>query len=311
MSDKSEIKKMPEGMSSEELDQLTTGEEPEKVEDEDLTQEALDATGDDNSSSAEETGQAESAETEESTESEKSDEKSDDDVDPKDAVIGDFRRKFRDQEIENAKLQARLEERTAMQTQTATAEPEKSPLELAEAAYKEENGDLEGFAMDGELYRKQRAFDDAQAAATAATTSTTQVNNTAMQAENELQETDFSAEKMGKGLDLRTVASIGKQYLTNGDKVDLADIMNSRGEKAALREVYKMSLRRIAEAGNEDTKLITNAIKVHNGKKSQAKPNKKKLDIDALTTEGEDTNKGEAESKPVTHSQRLADFITN
>jgi len=299
--DKTEI---TEGMSSEELDALTTGEDAEDVKDNKLAQEALDAT-EEGPSPAEESVDSE-GETKPKEAGEESAEKEKPDVDPKDAVIGDFRRKLREQELETARLQGEIEARKSIHTTTTTEEPQKSPLEIAEAAYIEENGDLEGFAMTGELYRKQRAFDEKQLASKAAAEKQQQVNVALNQAAESLQEGDLSSGKMGKGLDLQSVANIGDKYLTKGDKIDLMDIQASRGMTAALKEAYKMMIHRTLNAGGEDAKLLQGAINAKS--KSQTKPKKQgPTDIDTLTTEGDDIHMGEAETE--THSKRLTDFI--
>ena len=285
--DKSEITEMPEGMTSEELDNLTTGEETESPED--LAQAALDATQED-SRPAEESVEDETPE-EKGTVAEKPE------VDPKDAVIGDFRRKLRDEELKTAKLEGEIEARKSIQVKPE--EVVKSPLDLAEAAWLEEHDDLDDFTMDGVLYRRQRAFDEEQAEKKAGTTEQTKIDNAAIQAEEDLLAGELSEAQRGQGLDLRTVAGIGTQYLTKGDKLDIADIVQSRGSKAGLKEAYNRMVQRTLAAKNEDSKLLENAIS-----KTRTKP-KKQTDIDALTIEGE--VKGEAETD--TPNARMIDFI--
>ena len=289
--EKSEITKLPKGTTSEELDAWTTGEETESPED--LAQAALDATEED-SQPAEESVEDETPEGTE-TVAEKPE------VDPKDAVIGDFRRKLRDEELKTARLEGEIEARKSIQAKPEEAV--KSPLELAEAAWleDEEHDDLVDFTMNGDLYRRQRAFDDEQAAKKAGTTERTKSDNAATQAEEDLLAGELSEQKRGKGLDLRTIAGIGTQYLTKGDRLDIADIVQSRGSKAGLKEAYNRMVERTLAAKNEDSRLLQNAIS-----KTRTKP-KKQTDIDALTTEGE--NKGETESE--THNTRLANFVCN
>ncbi len=313
--DKTEITELPEGMSSEELDRFTTGEEIEQT-DETLAQEALDATATDTETESSDTPAEESAadktaaeddksEQEKTTESELSE--TDQQLRAKDSKIASMKHENRDLAIEKARLEGQLEARESIATKAEA--PEKSPLEIAEAAYIEEKGDLEGFAMNGDLYRQQRAFDKAADEKTATTDSQQQGSNTAIQAENELQEGDLSSEKMGQGLDLKTVEGIGNQYLTRGDRLDVLDMVKTHGSKPALKEAYKIMIRRTLAAGNEDSKLLQNAINIK-GKiksKSQPKPKKEPINIDALTTEGEDGITGEAEAE--THSSRLANFI--
>ena len=314
--EKSEITNLPEGMSSEELDNFTTGEDAEQTGDSELAQEALDATELEESSPAEESVETDD-ETKPAEEKTSEPEEKKPDVDPKDAVIGGMRREAREAkerahaaELKSARLEGELEARKSVQAKTETP-VEKSPLEIAEAAYIEENGDLEGFAMNGELYRKQRAFDKTADEKVATTDKHQQVNASAIQAETDLQEGDLSTGKMGQGLDLQTVAGIGTAYLTKGDRLDIADMVQTRGSKTALKEAYRIMVRRTLAADNEDSKLLQNAINTSKKKvtKTQTKPNKEqgKPDIDALTTEGEDADTGEAETD--THSNRLTNFI--
>ena len=315
--DKSEIKRLPEGVSSAELDELTTDEtvEPdakigtgntEKSEAE-LAQEALDAT--EEPSPAEESVEDEPKVEEEEPVAEKESEKEKPEADPKDAVIGDFRRKLRDSELEAATLKGKLEAQTE---KAKDEEPPKSPLEIAEAAYIQADidaggeGSLDGFAMTGDLYRKQRAFDDAQAESKTTTEKQKQVNVALTQAAESLQEGDLSVEKAGKGLDLKTIADMGDPLLTRGDEVDLLDIQASRGHTAAVKAAYKIMLRRILSAGGEDAKALKVAINAKSKSQTKPKQPKQKTDIDALTTEGEE-EPGEAETD--THSKRLVDFI--
>lgn len=301
---KSEIAKLPEGMSSEEIDKLTT--EEETPDDTELAQEAAaEAEPSPAEESVEDETPAEEAEEEKPKEKPKEEPK----PDPKDAVIGDFRRKYRDEQIKAARLEGELQARKEMTTKAES--PEKSPLEIAEAAYIAENDTLDGFAMDGALYREQKAFDDKQTAKKTATDRQTQTDGVALQAEAELQQGELSTAKMGDGLDLKTVAALGTQYLTKGDRLDIADMIQTRGSKAALTEAYNIMKRRILASGTEDAKLLQNAIDLKGKSKSQTKPKKtkEKLDIDKLTTEGEEDveEKGEAETE--TQSKRLTDFV--
>ncbi len=312
---KSEITNLPEGMSSEELDKLTTGEDVEQVEDTELAQEALDAT-DEKSSPAEESVDTDETDTEEKTSEEEDKSKTEADtkvkVDPKDAVIGEKRRENRELALENARLEGQLEARKELQTTKDETSVPKSPLEIAEAAWlaDPDNVDsLDGFAMNGDLYRKQRTFDKEQDAKETAIRDKKQSDNTLNQAVETLQTGDLSVAKTGQGLDLQSVSAIGEKHLTKGDMVDIKDIAESRGKTAAIKEAYKIMVRRTIAAGGEDAKLIKNAINTKSKSKSQTKPEKtkEKLDIDALTTEGDDTDTGEAETD--TQSQRLANFV--
>jgi hypothetical protein len=312
VSDKDKIMEMPEGKSSEEIDAIMMegeeGEEEFKA-DQNLAQEALEATEAESpaeKSVEDEKAEEETPEAKEEVVVEESSEKLSEEqqqLRAKDSKIASMKHQTRDLELENAKLQGELQARKELQTQTVTESP-KSPLELAEAAYIKEFGELpeEGLPMSSDLYRKQKAFDDEQAAKTASTDNQQRVSNAGIQAESELQTGELSAEQMGQGLDLQTVAGIGTQYLTKGDRVDIADIVQARGSKAGLKEAYNIMVRRTLAAGNEDSKLLQNAIAIKAKGKTvtQKKTLKTEKDVDELTTEGE------AESEEI--NPRLAGF---
>lgn len=303
--EKSEIQEMPEGMSSEKVDALIMeGEEvdevnqPEEVEEKtDLAKEALkEAT--EESSPAEE-----SVETEEKPKAEEEAEQKPE-VDPKDAVIGDFRRKNRDLELDKARLEGELKARAEIQA--PVAEETKSPLEIAEAAYIEENGDLEGFSVSSTVLREELAFRDEKSASEAAVSSKKGSDSDLQRVSEELQEEEFSPEKVGEGLDLQSITNVGEKHLTEGDLVDIGNIANRKGLKTAMKVYYHKIVERTLASGGEDAKLLQAAINARKKGKSQKEPEKEKTDIDALITEGEE-NTGEAENE--THSKRLTDFV--
>jgi len=294
--EKSEIAAMPEGMSSEELDALTTGEEVEKPE-----VIAQEATTEEKPSLAEESVEKkDEKEVEEVKETvEKKAEEVEEKVDPKDAVIGDFRRRNRDLELEKARLEGELATRKSLQ---ATDEKPKSPLEIAEADYLAQNGTLEGFAMNGELYRQQRNFDDKQAVEKTAKTQEEQAIFTMNKEVDSLQSGDLSPAKVGDGLDFKSVIALGKGYLDKADIMKIEITSHREGIPASVRKTYELCKQAVLAANNEDTKLLQNAIS-----KSQTKPKKETTDIDALTTEDEDKIKGEAEND--TPNQRIINFL--
>lgn len=304
MSTKSEIEEMPKGLSSEELDAMTTDESVDDNTDlgsekaKNLAEEALDAT---ESPPAEEPAEEKEEPAKESTEEIEpeltEDEKQ---LKAKDSKIASLKHEKQEIAIEKAKLEGRLEAQAEMRQKVE--EPEKSPLEIAEEAYIKEFGELPegGLPMTGKLYREQATFDSKQTAAKTAVKTKEQTDSALVQAAETLQEGDFSAEKKGKGLDWKSVAKIGDKYLTAGDELDLQNIQNKRGNAAVLKEAYKIMVRRILIANNEDSEALKAAIT-----KSQTKPKKKKTDIDALITEGEE--KGEAETE--THNTKIVDFI--
>ena len=272
-----------EGMSSEELDALTLGEE-------------------DVSKDAEAEAEAKAA-----LEAEEALKETEEDADPKDAVIGEFRRKARDLEIEKARLEGELEARKTLQTETQKeVAPEKSPLEIAEAAYIEENGDLDGFAMTGGLYREQQAFDRAADQKEREVAESGKVKSTMELTAANLQEGDLSPEKAGEGLDLKSMCSMGDKYLTRGDNLDLADIQAKRGTAVALKEAYSIMKRRILLSGTEDAAALQKAIDAKS-KTPVVKKKNKETDIDALIT-GEDGDLDEVDDD-APRVDRLTNFI--
>lgn len=295
--EKTEITSMQDGMSSEDIDALTTGEEQEKPEV--LAQEATEQE----SPPAEESVKDETKpkETEETPVEEPEPELSETEqqLRAKDSKIASMKHQNRELEIERARLEGELEARKSLQT---PEEKPKSPLEIAEAAYLEINGTLEGFSMDGELYRKQRAFDDEQEAKQTAATEQEKKKTAMDRAVKSLQADELSVEKMGAGLDFNSVVGLGQHYLDKADMMKIEIVTNRDGVDAGVRKAYELCKAAILAANNSDSRLLQNAIE----SKSQPKP-KKQTDIDALTTEGEDADTGEAEED--THSQRLTDFI--
>jgi hypothetical protein len=275
-----------EGMSSEELDALTTGEVVENEDDPKLAKEALEAIGED-------PDETEVAETEDEKAAREAAEAEALQADPKDAVIGQFRREKRDLELENAKLQGELEARKSLQTDQT--QKVKSPLELAEDAYTEEYGSLDGFAMSGELYRQQEAWKDKQ---TAQKTTETQESSAMQEVNREkavLQNGDLSPEKAGAGLDFKSVIDNGQDYLDEADVLKVKLVKQKLGTNAGLRKAYDLCKQALIDNGQLKAKT-----------KPQPKPNSE-TDIDALTTEDDDAITGEAEDLP--HSERIANFI--
>lgn len=102
-------------------------------------------------------------------------------------------------------------------------------------------------------------------------------NQDALEAERELA-AELSEEKLGVGLDLKTVTTIGNLYLTAGDKVDIARAIQTKGAKAGLKLAYEQSKYRILASGTQDAALLKAAIEAQN---SQTKPIKEKTPTQA------------------------------
>jgi hypothetical protein len=285
--DKTEIEEMPEGKTSEEIDAIIMeDEEEEKPEnsDESIAKEVLDEIDDDtdDDSPAEE---PESSETEEAEEEEP-------EVDPKDAVIGDFRRRLRDKELEAARLQGQLEARKEFQA--TKTEPEKSPLQIA---MEEEGVDHpDDLAKPFSVLMEQQKWEKERDAALATTQAAESSKAAASRALSEAMAGDFSAEKLGAGLDFDSVTAMGDKYLDEADLMKIDIIGQKHGVNAAIKKTYDLCKDAILNANNQDSKTLQAFIDWKG--KSQPKP-KKKLktseDVDDLTTEDDD--KGEADDK--------------
>lgn len=227
-----------QGMSSEELDKLTTGEEeqtppveeetppaeepeekpPEEKppEDENLAKEALEAT-------------------EES------------EVDPKDAVIGGFRRDLRASELEAARLRGQLE---AQQTRPK----EKSPIELAA----EERGvSVDEVDINGKLYKEQQAWERSQAES-----QVQQKQFDDYRSGSEAALLTMTDETLGEGLGLESIARIGDHLLTDQDRQKIFSAGKNCGSV-----LYKTLKERILEAGGANAQELQKRLKP-----TQAKP---------------------------------------
>lgn len=310
MTEKSEITKLPEGKSSEEIDAWTT-EEEEQAEDTELAKEALDAT--EEPSPAEETVEVE-------TEAEKAAKEAVEEavVKPpeelseeqqqlraKDSKIASLKKTNREIELEKARLEGKLEAQKELQTKTEEAP--KSPIEIAEADYIAQYGSLPegGLPMTGALYRAQKAFDDEQSASKIAADKEERSSDAMNKSIASMQSDELSVEKAGDGLDFKSVVGIGQHYLDKADLLKISIVSSKDGIDAAVRKTYELCKDAILAANNADSKLLQSAIDAKG--KTQTEPTKETTNIDALTTEDEETETGEPE--PETLSIRLANFI--
>ncbi len=280
----------------------------EEVNDDDLAQDALDATEEESTEKESKEDEKEVEETEESAEEQTKEESEEEaeKVDPKDAVIGEFRRKLRDKELENARLEGELAVRKEINA--PVAEVAKSPMELAEEAYIEEYGSIpaEGMPMTSKLYNEQRAFDAKQSESSAVQTAP--VHSTEAEiAQNHLINGEFSEEKMGKGRDFESIISVGDKYLSEGDILDLKNHTAKHGKLSGYRQAYKAVSRRMEEAGDlpvEPTKKVKKVAK----KAQKPVNNNNEDDVDRLLTQEDDTYTADSDSSD---SKRLSSFITS
>ncbi len=299
---KDEIMDLPEGKSSEELDAIMMqdeeGEEEFKA-DENLAEEALKATEESPAEKLDKGVEEKSKEKTEEKEEELSEEQQQ--LRAKDSKIASMKHTNRELEIENAKMQGRIE----AQKETTT-EKVKSPLELAmEAEGVDDPDDLEKpFAV----MRKQQAWEKEQEGIKTASDQATKAANAMDTEVKSLQTGDLSPEQAGDGLDFKTVIGLGQSYLDKADLLKIELTRDNQGVAAATRKAYDLCKEAVLAANNSDSKLLQNAINAKSKTVTQKeKTLKTEKDIDDLTTEGDE--QGETESKE-TFSNRLFNFIT-
>lgn len=280
------------------MEDETTTEHPYiEKDDDDLAQDALDATEEE---STEESTEDET--TEEGTTEDEEEQTEEGKVDPKDAKIGEFRRKNRDLELDNAKLQGQLEARKELQ-KAEVEEVVKSPMEIAEEAYIKEYDELpaEGIPMTTKLYNEQRKFDadqDAKAVPAKPSGGNTQLEV----AIDHFQQGEFSEEKAGKGRDFETVLNAAEPLFTNGEILDLKEYTAKNGTVAGLRKSYKVGVKKLEAAGH------FKAAKPKGPKPKAQKPKLNSNAVDDLMSEEDDTYSADSESGDV---GRLASFLAD
>lgn len=242
-----------EGMSSEEIDKLTTEEEetppveeeaPPVEEPDEKTPETPDEEAPAEEKPDEETPPEEPEKPEETPE-----------VDPKDAVIGDFRRKLRTSEIETARLQGQLQAQQA-------GPPEKSPLELAAI---EQEKPLDEVIIDGKLYKEQVAWEQKQA-----TARTQQQAAQDYQSGSEAASLAMTDEILGEGLGVEALGKLGEHLLTDTDHREI--FMAGKNCGTVL---YKALKKRILEAGGVAAQELQKRLKPTTKPKEEPKPKPK------------------------------------
>lgn len=144
-------------------------------------------------------------------------------VDPKDAVIGGFRRDLRDQRADNQSLRQRLDDQDQVIADLKqTKEPvEKSPIDKLAAEDPLATPDVGTLAAQSQWEARQRATErkTADEAATKETTARTQQErNKAIAAGQLVTAETFSVEKVGQGVDFESVVTAGEKYLTEHEK---------------------------------------------------------------------------------------------
>jgi hypothetical protein len=253
-------------LTSEQIDALMTGETEDSQTEKETEQQEIQETETVVDEKTETVETAETAETAEKTE--QTEEVTDVDlalevldateqetkVDPKDAVIGDFRRQLREKEQQLRELQS--------QRETTQAQAQMSPLELAAA---KQECSVDEVVIDGKLYREQQAFERQQEQRAAQ-----QQELQVFEESSRLAYATMTDAVMGKGLGLDSLAQMGGHLLTDGDKMDIIKAGKNCGNEIHDRLKY-----RILQAGGTSADILranlANARRTH----TKAKPEKK------------------------------------
>ena len=240
-----------QGMSSEELDKLTTEEAEETPP---VEEESPPAEKPDEETLPKEKPDDEIPPKDKDLAKEALEATEEPEVDPKDAVIGDFRRKLRASELQTAQLQGRMEAQQAKP-------PEPSPLELAA---KEQECSVDDVDINGKLYKAQQAWEKNQAGNQAR-----QQQLDDYQAGSEAAALAMTDENLGEGLGVETLAKIGEHLLTVQDQEEIF----LAGKKCGT-VLYKKLKERIIEAGGTVAQELQKRLKP-----TQAKPKKGDGDV--------------------------------
>lgn len=213
-------------------------------------------------------------------------------ADPKDAVIGDFRRNLRDSRADNDALRAQVADqgRAIEELRKPQEVVPKSPIEVLAAEDPQATPDAETFHRQSVWEANQRAGEvkrttevtEQQDQQRADKDRTTAINEAQVKAADE-----FSTEKVGQGLEFETIITMGEKFLTPGEKDDIR-----RTDPDKLWQLaYKLCKRAIAESGSAEAKLLSQREAVH--KKGGKKEDKEDKEEEVPETTGKEEGTGE------------------
>jgi|GEM_PF-4169619 len=198
--------------------------------------------------------------------------------------------------IEKARLQGRLEALEQQRQMAAVDQPKpKSPIE--EAIDQDPNT-----IIDADLYAKQKAWElqqqkqqeEAQARATAEQA----------KGRSELL-ARFSAEKMGEGLDLASMLTLGQAYLTQGDLIDIQSAGDQHAQGAAL---YKALRNRILINGGPNAQVLRQRMAARKARSTQLPKPQATANTAAAPAKPGVGHVAET-SQPVTNTKAILDFM--
>lgn len=227
--------------------------------------------------------EAEAPEVEESTSAEEALEEASEaekpETDPKDAVIGDFRKKLRESELMTANLRGQIEA-AKPKPKEEVAEVSKSPFDLAadeaEAQVKLDGGKAEDAEVifSPKLLREQAAFEKQQREQQSAATTREQSNAASSAAFGVAGET-MNVEAMGEGLDFNTIITEAGELVTEADMKWLAS--KSKDYPDFYKRLYEFSTEAITKAGGAQAADLQTRIKAHSQAKTTEKEPEKKV----------------------------------
>ena len=211
-------------------------------------------------------------------------------IDPKDAVIGDYRRQAREQRADNETLRNQVAEQgRAIEELRQTTEPvEKSPIEKLAAEDPLATPDVGTLAAQSQWEARQRAVERKstdEAATKQATVQSQQSRNTAIGEGQLVAAETFSAEKVGQGVDFESVITAGEKYLTEGEKLD---IRNAPVDKV-WELAYQTCKRAIMNSGTAEAKLLQQREAAHKktGEEVKEEDKEEKEEKEVPKSEGE------------------------
>jgi len=174
-------------------------------------------------------------------------------------VVGEQRRRRQAAELENAELKGKLSVLEATRTaQVAT----KSPLESYVEQYGGEIQPDAATLLAQEKWKDQQAQIKADAVRQEREQAIVLENRRKMQTDAAV---NFTAEKVGAGLDFDSITVLGQHYLTQGD----VDDARRAGPELGAKHIYKQMINRTLDAGGAEAKVLQQRLDAHKAKLKQ------------------------------------------
>ena len=196
--------------------------------------------------------------------------------DPKDAVIGGFRKELRESQKMIADLNSQVE---ALKPKEKEPEPVKSPYELAAEKAAEEQEvsvDEAEVTVTGKLLKEQQAFERKQQESQTTVITQKQAEQTL---HNEFVKAGevMDVKAMGEGLDFKSVMEMSEGLITQEEMAGIiAKVKKTAKTPEGIypefyKRLYGYAVKEIVEAGGENAKNLRAAIKNHSQAKTKLK----------------------------------------